>query len=427
MGPMTILEMALNLATNSCFGLAGTKWGEQRSGKLMGASVVLSVAEFCLQLFMGGNAKPQAQSVGVSSQELKSDLDHLRNQLDDDLFNTFEIDKLAKMQVHEEAYKHCWDAICKSLHSATDDAIVDDELNKDWAAYANKFKQEVVGPGDSETLLVVQWLADYPKRKYDTLSLYMLAAGLYINICQMNLLIEFSHIQSGLENDTSPTGPNAEYRKNLIHWKRVEIPAYRKAMAEYEEELKERQANYESQFITYGGPNSTVTGFNPQTQSGGPIVSPPPPPKKPEKPPRPAAPPHAFDELVTSPFAQAIRDKVSDFIGYADPLVTEIEAKIKERDQLNKQVLSSITITKGTTPEGDPNGGAITNSLTGDKGRIVPLAAAQNQAVIEKGILAAGLTKTGASELKHVTDDQVTTYRKIVTFWQDCEKNYAMT
>jgi hypothetical protein len=397
MGPASIASMAFNLAINVCFGLASVPKLHMHQGKFMAANIAFSLADFFVQLFLGGKGTAEPQMVGVTSDELKGDLDILRSQIAHDLFDELKTDKLASMQTLEQNWKEAWDAACVAQQSGTGDPIVDAQLNRDWNSYYDSFKAECNKP---TTVEVCNWLALNDKYKFETIGLYTLAAGLYLNMCQLCLLIEFSDILS----DASVTG-NA-YQVAYDHWATVDMPSWRSAYAAWE-----LQQQHRFQIANPGfGNRGNAIGF---------VANDPPPSPEPPRPSPPFVPPTCFDELVTSPFANHIRSKVKLFIAYADPIVTALEAKVAKRAKDLADRIAGITVAKA--PSG--HGAYVLDSITGFKSEVGP---ADEWKVLEVGIARAGLRAAGDPALAYVTDDDVKNFRGVIDKWRECENNYAL-
>ena len=394
--PVTLVEMALNFSVSTCFGLAGTEWGKARHGNLMGASIGLSLLELFTQIFLGGAEAPQPAMVGVTSHELKRDLDGQIARLEKDFFQDKQIDRLAQVQTLESYFKAAWDNSCDQLQSATGNPAIDDALNKDWSAYYATFEQEYLKPTLVETC---NWVSDHEEAKYKTLDFYALTAGLFLNICQLCLLIEYNNMQDSLGTSTDT------FHTALLHWKKVEYPAWQAAHAHWESKSAFRAQQALNQRF---GPGRGAPGFvDDDFDQDEPVCSP-----------RPIQ-VVSFDQLISSPAADAIRRNVATFVAYLDPLVSELEqALVAQRQRL------SLRTSQFTVENAAPNAYLLRDRFTGITGASTHQDLAEDQKLLEIGIVRAGLLADADPKLAFVTDDSVKMLRQTVDNWKASKKNY---
>jgi hypothetical protein len=406
MNAVSIISMALNLAVNCCFGLSSVPGLQRQQGKFMAATVVFSLVDFFVEVFLGGQGVAQPDMVGVTSNELKGDLDLLRAQIASDLFEELKTDKLAKMQTIEGNWQEAWGAACQAQASGTGDPIVDARLDRDWKSYYTSFKTECDNPS---TVELCNWLALHDAYKFETLALYTMAAGLYLNICQLCLLIEFNDIM----NDASLTG-NA-YQTARDHWLKVDLPAWKADHAAWEAEQAAALANA-FQIANPGFGRGHWTGIV-SNDPGNITIRP-----EPVRPSPPYVPPTCFDQLITSPYANHIRAKVKLFIAYADPVVTAFETKAAKR----AADLLARTSGFAVVPGASANRYKVTDSFSGFASPETGQQEADLWKQIEIGIVLAGLRASGDPALAYASDDDVKKYRSVIDNWRECEKNYAI-
>jgi hypothetical protein len=422
MNPLSILDLALSFSANTCFGLMASKWGEKRSGKLGVGSIVLGMAQLVLSIVLGATSGAQAGPPPLTKADLDQAMDKLRAELEDDLFTTDMNNHLAEMQALTVSYVTAYHGAIQDLKSRdTNDPVVDDILNRDWRAYYDSFKSEVTG--DSHCVAVTFWAKNQPNRKYQTLDLYFMAAGLYMNLCQLCLIVEWNDIQADPKYEEQYGEQLKQFRKDYKQWQKDH------AVWEAREKALARAA--------FAAANP---GFGPTHAVGiiandpGPIDAGP----EPKRPERPKAPPEMFDQLYTSPFANLIRSNAEGFIDYAEAIVAGLERDIPRRDALAKKT-GDVHVRSGAGPykptdldayDGRPprdmSGSQVVDESTGEAFARQAPAVAAVQAEVLKGIEKAGMSVKGFASLKYVTDDKVKKFRETVENWKKTKMAYAI-
>jgi hypothetical protein len=415
--PMSVASMALQFATMVCFGIhkepmPGEKGNIFRANAIQ-ATAFLGLASFVLDLIMGASGGNRSRPmVGVTEGELRADLENLRQELDHDFFELFVNDKLSTIHPMEKAYRSMWDDLEKDVKSRTGDPIVDDELNKGWADYYGQFDGEI--HQQSKCLSVLDFLSSYDEYKLETLSVYMLTAGLFLNICQMLLLKEFIDIQ----NDAMRAG---DHYADLHHkWKKVDMPAYKAELAKW-------QAGKDAHDAAARGVGETMFDPPSLSRSGGHSFYWGPVPGKsysvpePKQPTPPPLPPQFYTQLQTSVAAKAIRDNIGDFIDYAEPILNDhvatnaaYKAALKDAtSQIDETVFSdSIRWKDGYIPTQEP---VEANP-----------ALAKDQITLQIGMAKAGLLPIKPAKLAVLDDDTVADLQKTIVEWKRIKDQYAL-
>lgn len=405
-----ITEMALNLAINTCFGLSGSKWAEgnkPRQSNLMSSVIVFGVINFFIELF-GGGTQPAAQHMGISQSDLDKSLNDLFQKIDDDLFNQFQISQMAPVMTMLDQFKLAFAEAQAAAKSYTGMPEEDAVLNKSWSAYYSSFQTEVTSTVPV-TLEACKWVAlecdptdgSHVDRRFETLSLYMMAAGLYLNVCQFCLIIEWQEILDAASK------PGSAYAVASNKYNTVDLPHWQIAHKKWQQQTSNQKK---------------LQALNPHTTYALP--------KEPPMPMPPMPPPQCFDQLTKSVNVKAIIDHTQGFIAYADPIVKEMELALAKRNQLRSNLLGKVVNQPLTVPGFSfplPGYSSFINNATGFIGTIKPDKMIDDQIIMEEGFMRAGLTQVEDARLQYVDADQVKANRDTLDGWSETLANYKPT
>ncbi len=441
MNPLSIAELALGFSANTCFGLMSSKWGAQKAGRLGAGSIAFGLAALAISIFTQASKKQPPPP--LSQADLKAATDNLRVQIAEDAFSEEVIDKLAPLQT---LAKEVDAAIKRALADAKSnnrfDPELDDILNKDWASYYAAFKK--TDGYQKQCLDTTQWVADHDHRKFDTMDLYQLAASLYLNICQICLMVEWNEVLNDPEAESTWRTAFIKYRKDVKAYQ-----ADHKAWVTERDKLADAQRYAQWPKDQFGAPNSnpgfywdspggnnSLLGGSSGTNYLAKLRA------EPKMPTPPPTPPRAYTQLKTSIFATAIKDNVADFIAYAEPIVSLMESLLIQHEKIsnfvdNVQIEQPPKYTSyieyfmktrysvGSYFFPDDASGQVINTATGEVWTRAWRPLASRQAEILRGIERSGLLDDPLIATNHLNKDQVANFRKTLDNWKETQKAYA--
>lgn len=398
--PLSIAEMALNLGVNLCFGLHDPRKAGFRANSLKWASA-LSLIAFFVSLFGSGGA-PQANTCGVTSDELKDDLDRLRANLDHDFFVEKQTDYLSEMQDKEATYKHVWNALCSHVAQDQGDPDSDHAIEATWAKYADPLDNEV--RIEHRTLVLCNWIANHPGQKFQTLSLYLLAGGLYLNMCQLLITKTLNEIQTGAIR------PGSSYSKAYAQWRDVDHPAWKASHDQWRSDAR----------AAANAPPPGFRGLPGRGHVGIFSSNDPPPYPEPVPPQRPPMPPESLSDLAGTEYGQFIRDNVDKLIAYADPIVTLLEAADAQQTSTESALKAAVTV--AATSDGLAQ---VNYTALGILGHKVPQGLADAQRTYALGVIDAGIAANPPEALAFGDTAAIAQARATIDGWKTCRDNFA--
>lgn len=362
--PKTLGDMGFNFAMCAAFAVPAV-------GPILAAGI--SGMQQVFDILIGGGQPVKLSQTLATYGELESEMQATVQHIDASIWTSVKTQYFTDFELDMDAYNLTIGQAEAQQGSTRTDKIAADVLQSQWDTSFGAAR-EPMDPHKSSMLRLTTWLGNYPAQQQDTLSLYQAAAGLYLNYCKLNMLIDC----------------NLMYRKYLF------------AADQYHVDLAQFQTQHQ------------------QWQSADPATRGP----EPVKPSTLTAPEQNFLNLLDSDAADNVRYYVKEFITYADPIVATMEQGIAARDLGVAQRIAQVV------QKSDVNGNYwwedAADGTSGTKTTDKSMADAYLQMQQGQARAQTWQALTDQYNLANVVPAQLTQARDIVTYWQTCQTSFAV-